>query len=110
MNCECTPFPQLGCDRNFTAVQKGQVLDYGQAQPSATQISGAGSIYTVEAFEESLQMLGRNSFTSVLDQNVVARAAVRSDRYLALFSIKLDAILDEICQHLFEPSGIGMNH
>ena len=47
------------------------VLDYGQSQAGPAKLARARAVHTVESFKQTIQVVLRNSFTSILDANLI---------------------------------------
>ena len=80
-------------------MQPGKVFDDGQAEARAADLARAGTVGPVKPFKDALQMLGQNAFAGVgyRDQS---RPPTDSNRTVtvAAAAIKLDRVVDEICQ------------
>ena len=74
MEGKSTAFCEFRRDRHLTAVKKRQMLYDRESEPGATHISGSGSVNSIKPLKQTLQMLGGNSVTIVMDEDLVARS------------------------------------
>src|SRR5260370_27893369 len=79
---------RLDCD--LAVVRSGQVLDYRQSQASPAKLTRASAINSVESFKQTIEVVRRDSFTSILDSNFVANSALIPDLDHAAVPIEFD--------------------
>src|SRR5262245_17020024 len=54
-------------------------------------------------------MLRGNALACVLNNEPVARVRFMPDRDTAVLAIELNTVVDKVCEHLFESSGVGVD-
>src|ERR1043165_7535403 len=86
-----------------------QMLYDGEAQSSAAQIPRPGAINSIKALEQSIQMLGGNSFARVCDTYEVKVISLMVDCDCSTFTIEFRCVVDKIGDHLHEAMWIGKN-
>ena len=102
-----------------------QVLYNCQSQSGPAHLSRARAIHPIKSFKQPLKMLRRNAFTRVLDDDLISppgvplslicslsirRALFKPDSDQPVIAIKLNPILNQVRQHLFQAPGVSKNH
>src|SRR5262249_50535429 len=54
-------------------------------------------------------MLRGNTLAGVLNNELVARVRFMPDRDTAVLAIELNTVVDKVCEHLFESSGVSVD-
>src|SRR5262245_23643997 len=86
------------------------MLHYRQAQAGASHITGTGPVNAVETLEKPLEMLSRNTVAVILNQDLVTRAGLVPNGHRTTLATELDPVVNQVCQHLFEPTRIRVDH
>src|SRR5690242_108039 len=86
-----------------------QMLYDCEAQPGAAKISRTGAINSIETFEQSIQMLGRNSLARVGDTYSVNIIPLVIDGDCPTFTIEFDRIVNKVGNHLHQAMRVGKN-
>ena len=100
--------PGPGTDgRDGAAMQLGQLLDDGKAEPQAAMATGGGAVGLAEAAEQVLQKFRCDAVTVVLDlYNQVAAFMQQADFDPPFHRSELDCIGQQIAQDLLQAGGI----
>jgi len=83
------------------------VLHNRESEARAAHVPRTGAVDAVEALEQSLQVLCRNSVAIVAHKDLVARSRLVSDGNSSTITTELDPVIDQVREHLLEPSRIG---
>ena len=109
MNRKRTALPKFRLDGDFAAVQQGEVLDDGQPEAGSAHIPGTRPVDAVKTFEKPFEMLRWNALAVVSYEDAIAIPWFVTHRDGAVRTGKLDAVVDQVRQHLFEAARIGVH-
>src|SRR5215204_3873994 len=87
-----------------------EVFDDCKTQTGASHIARTSAIHPVETFEESLEMLCRNAFAIILDDDLVSLACLILDSDGATLTAKLDSILNQVCEHSIQTARVSKDN
>jgi hypothetical protein len=83
------------------------VFDNREAKASSTHLSRTRPVNPVKAFEDACQVFRRNSFSLVRHRDPIQLTRMMLDPYSAARVVELQAVVDEISEHLFQPAMVG---
>src|SRR5215213_1653806 len=110
VNGERAAFAEFRGDGDFTTMQQRDVFHDREAEAGAAHVSRARTINAIKAFEQSLQVLRRNTVAVVLNEDSVACSRLMRDRDRAMLATELDRVFNQVREHLFEPARVCVDH
>src|SRR5580765_225091 len=77
-----------------------------QSQSGFTEFSRASAVDAIESFKQTFEMVRRNSFAAIADDDLIAFMADKGNCDHAAVAIKFDGIVDQVRKHLHQTTWI----